>query len=91
MSYKLVVHPKALKDIQKLSTSNIKRVEAKIEHLTTNPRPPGYKKMIGYESDRALGQECYRIRIGDIRAIYTIEEQIITVTVVQVEKRGDIY
>lgn len=91
MNYRLIIHPKAEKDIDKLHTQTAERVIKKILALKTNPRPPGYKKMIGYESDRALGQECYRIRIGDIRAIYTIEEQIITITVVQVEKRGDIY
>lgn len=91
MNYKLIVHPKALKEMQRLGMNNFKRVEQKIEQLVHNPRPHGCKKMIGYQSERMPGQECYRIRIGDIRAIYTIEEQIITITVVQVEKRGDIY
>jgi mRNA interferase RelE/StbE len=91
MDYKLVVHNKALKEIQRLSPINIKRVQHKIERLKTNPRPPGHKKMEGYISNRTTEQECYRIRIGDIRVIYTIEDQIITITVLQVSKRGDIY
>jgi mRNA-degrading endonuclease RelE of RelBE toxin-antitoxin system len=43
MNYKLIVHIKAIKDIQQLSTINIKRAESKIEQLVQNPRPPGYK------------------------------------------------
>ncbi len=91
MIYELKIHPKALKDIQKLSPLNIQRVRFKIEKLKNNPRPEGHKKLTNYESDRINIKELYRIRIGDIRAIYSIEEKIITVTVIQVQKRGDIY
>jgi mRNA interferase RelE/StbE len=91
MRFNLNIHPKALKDIRKLSALDIKRVEAKIDKLALNPRPQGYKKLINYESDRMPSMDCYRIRIGDIRVIYSIVEEIITITVIQVQKRGDIY
>ncbi len=74
-----------------MSPLNIQRVRSKIEKLKNNLRPEGYKKLTNYESDRINIKELYRIRIGDIRAINSIEEKIITVTVIQVHKSGDIY
>ncbi len=91
MKFRIVIHPKALKEIQKLSFNNIQRVEKKIEQLSENPRPSGFKKLVNFSSERVPGHECFRIRVGDIRIIYSIQEGIITITIAQVEKRGDIY
>jgi mRNA interferase RelE/StbE len=51
--------------------------------LSENPRPYGYKKLVG--------RDAYRIRIGDYRIIYEIEDKIITVTVIDVGHRKEIY
>ena len=91
MSYHIIIDNKAGKEIKRLHSVIAKQVINKICELASNPRPHGYLKMSGYESDRVAGDDYYRIRVGNIRIIYTIEEQIITVTVVQVKKRGDIY
>ncbi len=91
MNYKLSIHPKALKEIQKLPQHLILRIEKKIDNLLETPRPNGYKKLTNFESDRSPNEDCYRIRIGNIRVIYTIQDQIVTVTIIQVQKRGDIY
>lgn len=91
MSYSLIIHPKALKEIQQLSRQDIQRVEKAIDKLQHNSRPHGYIKMSDYASDRAQGEDCYRIRVGGNRIIYTIQDQVVTVTVIQVKKRGDIY
>lgn len=91
MKFRIVIHPKALKEIQKLSFNNIQRVEKKIELLSENPRPSGFKKLVKFSSERVTGHECFRIRVGDVRIIYTIQQNIVTVTIAQVEKRGDIY
>ena len=91
MSYKVVVHQKAVKELQKLPFAAKRQVEKAVDKLADNPRPPGYEKLEGFKSERVPNTQCYRIRIGDLRAIYTIEDDIITVTVVQVKKRGDIY
>jgi mRNA interferase RelE/StbE len=91
MSYKLVIHPKAEKEIEKLHSISAKNVIKKVFNLVENPRPNGYKKLTNFQSERSNKLECYRIRVGDIRIIYTIEENIITVNVIQVQKRGDIY
>ncbi|MDZ7935730.1 MAG: type II toxin-antitoxin system RelE/ParE family toxin [Emticicia sp.] len=91
MSYNIIIDNKAKKEIKKLHPIFAKKVIVKIFELANNPRPQGYIKMSGYESDRVASDEYYRIRVGDNRIIYTIQDNIITVTVVQVKKRGDIY
>lgn len=91
MTYKIIITKKAEKDIEKLHRILAGGVLKKIFALEHNPRPPGYKKMNGYESDRAPNEQCYRIRVGDNRIVYTIEDMIVIVTVIQVKKRGDIY
>lgn len=91
MSYILVIHPKAEKEIRKLHAVAARQVIKRLYDLAENPRPHGYKRLDGFSSERASGKACYRIRIGDLRAIYTVEDEIITVTIVQVKKRGDIY
>ncbi|MFN3490381.1 MAG: type II toxin-antitoxin system RelE family toxin [Emticicia sp.] len=91
MSYRIIIHPKALKEIQALARVEIDRAKQKIYDLAENPYPAGYKKLSGFKSDRTTIKQCYRIRVGDYRVIYTIEQEIITITIVQVKKRGDIY
>jgi mRNA interferase RelE/StbE len=91
MSYKLIIHPKAEKEIEKLHFLSAKNVIKKVLKLGENPRPNGYKKLINFQSERSVNLDCYRIRVGDIRVVYTIEDKIITVNVIQVQKRGDIY
>lgn len=91
MSYKIVVHSKAQKELHKLPTFSKNHAEKAIDDLAENPYPTGYKKLTGFKNDRTKIKECYRIRVGDFRVIYTIEQDIITITIVQVKKRGDIY
>ncbi len=52
--------------------------------LAISPRPHGSKKLIGYK-----GQ--YRIRVGDYRAIYVIDDQILIVEVTKIGDRKNIY
>lgn len=91
MSYKLIIHPKAEKEFNKIQKGFGSIIIKKIYDLTENPFPAGYKKLSGFKSDRTTQKQCYRIRVGDYRVIYTIEQEIITITIVQVKKRGDIY
>jgi mRNA-degrading endonuclease RelE of RelBE toxin-antitoxin system len=51
----------AEKDIKKIQSFLAKNIFKKIYALADNPRPHGYKKMNSYESDRAPGEDCYRI------------------------------
>ncbi len=91
MKYKVIIVKQAEKDIRKIQTFLAKNIFKKIYALADDPRPAGHKKMTDFQSDRAPGEDCYRIRVGGNRVIYTIKDDIITVTVIQVKKRGDIY
>ena len=81
--YAVFIERYAQKQIAKLDKKIIPVVKEAIAELALNPRPHGYKKL--------KGEEAYRIRIGDYRIIYEIEDDRIIVTVVSVGHRKDIY
>lgn len=60
------------------------RLQIAIDALDENPRPDGVKKLKGKDNQ-------YRIRVGDYRIIYTIEDQILLIVVVQLGARSDVY
>jgi len=75
-SYKVEIKRSAAKEIAKLSTSVLPRVIRKIEALQKEPRSKECKKL--------SGDEKYRIRVGDYRILYSIEEEVLIVYVVSV-------
>lgn len=83
MTYTIFVERYALKQIMKLDKKVIPVIKSTIAELANNPRPFGYKKL--------KGEEAYRIRAGNYRIIYEINDEIILVTVVSVGHRKDIY
>lgn len=92
MKYKIRYHRRADKELSKLSPKLQLAILEDIEKLADNPRPNGYKKMADYQSERVPGRICYRIRIKkDYRVIYTIEAEIITITIVKIRHRSDAY
>lgn len=82
-SYKIVIKRSAAKEIEKVVLKDRKRLIAKIRELATNPRPLGCRKL--------SGQEKYRIRQGDYRILYQIEDGRLIIVVVRVGHRRDIY
>ena len=82
-SYKIVIKRSAAKEIEKIPKSHRKRIVSKIRDLSIQPRPPGVKKL--------SGEEKYRIRQGEYRILYKIDDSIITITVVKVGNRKDVY
>jgi mRNA interferase RelE/StbE len=73
----------AQKEFDRIATKQAERIAAAIRALAGNPRPHGYKKLVG--------KDLYRIRVGDYRVIYAITDQIVTVTIVRVRHRKDAY
>jgi mRNA interferase RelE/StbE len=67
----------------KLDKNVISAIKSAIAALANNPRPYGYKKL--------KGEDAYRIRVGDYRIIYEINDDRIIVTVVSIGHRKDIY
>ena len=83
-SYKIVISKSAEKEISKLSVKEILKIRETILNLADNPRPFGVKKLEGFD-------DFYRIKKGNYRIIYTIEDDILTVEVLKVGNRKDVY
>ena len=83
MKYTVLIERYAQKQIMKLDRKVIPLIKTAIAGLADNPRPYGYKKL--------KGEDAYRIRVGDYRVIYEIEDDKIIITVVSVGHREDIY
>ena len=81
MKYKVVVEKRAAKFIRKQQPAQQKRI---LEALAQLPTMGDIKPMVG-----APG--FYRLRVGDYRILYTVEEERITVRVTDAGNRGDIY
>ena len=82
-SYRIEVKRSAAMEIADLPKSDCQRVVAKVQALADTPRPHGCEKL--------SGAERYRIRQGNYRILYEINDESITVTVVKVGNRKDVY
>ena len=83
MAYRIEVKESAGKALAKLPKADQQRIQTKIDALAENPRPPGVKKLEGEE-----GQ--YRIRSGDYRVVYNIQDQVLLVSVDKIGHRSDV-
>ena len=84
MKYTVKVAPAVVKKLKRLSRPDKIRITAKIEALGDDPRPRGYKDLVGFK-------DFYRIRLGEYRIIYTIFDDILMVTVLEVMTRSKGY
>ena len=84
MGYAVDFTTGAAKEIRKLDPGVRRRILSSIAELETDPRPKGCRKLAGE-------QNAWRIRIGDFRVLYEIQDNILTVTVVRVAHRRDVY
>lgn len=82
-SYKLLIKRSAAKELEALPPKVRRRVVSSIEGLGAAPRPEGVEKL--------SGQEKYRIRQGDYRVLYSIDDTAKTGTVVKIGHRRDVY
>ena len=82
-NYDLRIKPSAVKELEALQTKDRRRIVNKIQDLASEPRPPGCEKL--------SGQDRYRIRQGDFRILYEIQDREVTVTVVKIGHRRDVY
>ena len=88
--YEIVISEKADKELDKLPAKVADKILDKIEILATDPKPRKHKKLTNFHVANVTG-DLYRIRIGDYRAIYTIEDEILRVLVVKVAHRKEVY
>jgi mRNA interferase RelE/StbE len=82
--YTVFFKPSADKALARLPKTVQKRIVAAVEELQENPRPMSCVKLEGED-------DLWRIRVGDYRVIYTIRDDELTVLVLRVAHRKDIY
>jgi mRNA interferase RelE/StbE len=82
--YQLRLANSAQKDLDKLQGNLWERVSEAIRELGETPRPPGTIKLRG-------GLSIYRIRVGDYRILYEINDSTDTVLILRVKHRREVY
>jgi len=82
--WKVLIHRRAEKRLKRLHGKILTRIRTAISELANEPRPTGSKKLVGHEN-------FYRIRVGDWRIIYVIEDDKLIVLVLDIAPRGGIY
>lgn len=85
MPYSIRISPAAHREIRKLDRPIQKRILRKLDELGRVPRPNGVEKLSGGNQVR------YRVRVGDYRTIYRIDDEVLTVLVLKVGNRKEIY
>lgn len=84
MTYRVELSPAAARQLRKLDPSARQRVQAAIELLAQEPRPPGAKKLVG-------GAGEWRVRTGDYRIVYEMDDGVLLILVLAVGHRREIY
>lgn len=82
--YAVEIKPSARREMENLDDSLLSRLVPKIEGLGANPRPSGCRKLRGYKDQ-------WRIRIGDYRVVYIIDDDRKKVSITRIAHRKDVY
>ena len=82
-AFELLLRPSVEKDLKKIPATDLRKILARMEALRGDPRPPGCVKL--------SGEEYYRVRQGNYRIVYEIEDDKLIVIVVKVGHRRDVY
>lgn len=83
MIYALLILPRAEKELLALDSKPYESIKKKIYSLRDEPRPPGCRKLADHPG--------WRIRVGDYRVVYEINDEARRVTVLRVGHRKEIY
>ncbi|RNL52080.1 type II toxin-antitoxin system RelE/ParE family toxin [Arthrobacter oryzae] len=81
--YRIDLRPAAIRALKKIHPEDKERIQGAIALLGQDPRPP---KAIALS-----GRPGYRVRVGDYRIIYTIQDDVLLVVVVNLGHRRDVY
>ena len=84
VKYSLEIKQSAQKELDALEDTLFTRIDRKILALADNPRPAGCKKLRGYKDQ-------WRIRIGDWRVLYIVDDQAKVITITGVAHRREVY
>ena len=82
-SYSVAIKRSAAKELEDVPRKDRQKLITKIQALAINPRPEG--------SEKLAGQDRYRIRQGDYRVLYEVDDAVVVVTVIRVAHRREAY
>jgi len=82
-SYRLLIKPSAVKELEVVPRKDRQRIIKRIQNFSADPRPAGAEKL--------SGQERYRVRQGNYRVVYAIDDESETVVVFKVGHRREVY
>ena len=83
--YQVIITRIASKELRKLPKKEVQLIFSKIKGLATDPRPDGCKKL------KSQSENLWRIRMGDYRVIYSVDDTIRIIDVRRIGHRKDIY
>lgn len=84
MTHRIEFSPAAARQLRKLDGHAQRRIQAVVELLAQEPRPTGAKKLVG-------GHGEWRVRTGNYRIIYEIDDGVLVVLVLAVGHRREVY
>lgn len=82
-AYRIFFKKSVQKDLSFIPKNDLKKILSRIEKLGEDPRPVG--------SEKLTGQERYRLRQGRFRILYSIQDDELTIWIVKVGHRKDVY
>jgi len=77
--YKITIKKSAAKELQEIPKRNLQKIVKRIQSLSENPRPSGSQKL--------SAQEKYRVRQGDYRIVYSIDDKELVIDIVKIGHR----
>ncbi|MBC7228044.1 MAG: type II toxin-antitoxin system RelE/ParE family toxin [Thermoflexales bacterium] len=83
-AYRVILVASAAKEFRSLPSVLQRRVSVAIDGLSENPRPRGVRKLAGHE-------RLYRIRVGDYRVVYEIDDRERVVRITRIRHRREVY
>ena len=82
--YEILLTRQAERDLKRLSADTFHRILPHVQHLAKTPRPTGCRKLTGATRD-------YRLRVGEYRILYEVDDTSQTVRIMRVRRRRDAY
>jgi mRNA interferase RelE/StbE len=81
--HRIEFRPAALRELRKIDRQVQPRIQGAITLLAQDPRPPASRPL--------RGRPGYRLRVGDYRVIYTIDDGVLLIVVITIGHRRDVY
>jgi mRNA interferase RelE/StbE len=82
-SYKLLIKPSAIKELEALAKRDRQRIITRIRALASDPRPSGCEKLTGHD--------LHRIRQGNYRILYSVNDSSQELAIIKIGHRKDVY